>query len=424
MSPLKSFIAVLIAGLALEAGAAAQSAVAPSIKVDAQSAAHANLLKARAAAAPFAFQEEVVAPSSEPVLTNVGVYSTITFEGHVLSAAGEGDQGATKGLPIKILYAPSEADDPAYRAAIGLAAAAQVDYFDTRVATPSVATLLQYDAVYTWVNFAYQNSVGFGDNLASYNDNGGNVVLGTFCTFTTGNSLNGMIMTPAYCPVDSPMGTNHFSPANYIGDGTTCIYNGVNLLNCQFRDFLVIQGTGVKDGTYSDNEICHAFRSAAPAGAGTVAYSNGSGAIQLAPTLGPWATAVANCATCVPNPNAWTDQGSALAGVSGDPLLEASGSLIPTTRQFLTLSNAAPSAASYILASGSSSPTPFKGGTLLPGPTLVNVLVMTSPAGGWQINYRAPAAASGTEAWIQVAIVDAAAVQGVALSNAVMGIVP
>ena len=417
MSPVKSFIVLIVAGFALEAGAAAQ---------DAHAAAHAKLLQARAAAAPFAFQEEVVAPASNgPVLTNAGQLSTVTFQGHVLSVAGEGGQGATKGAPVKILYAPSEADDPAYRAAIGAAAGgATVDYFDARVATPSVATLLQYDAVYTWVNFAYLDKVGFGNNLASYNDNGGNVVLGVFCTFTTGNSMGGAIMTPAYCPVFSPMGTNHFTPANYIGDGVTCIYNGVALLNCSYRDFLTIEGTGVKDGTYSDNETVSAYRSAAPPGSGTVAYSNGAGAIQLAPTLGPWATTVANCATCVTNPIAWTDQGSALAGVSGDPLLEASGGLVPTTRQFLTLSNAAPSALSSILASGSSSPTPYKGGTLLPGPAIVSVLMNTSPAGGWQLNFRAPSAASGTEFWIQVGIQDAAAVQGVSLSNAVKGTTP
>ena len=420
MSPLKSFVFVFIASLALDAGVSAQGAA-----IDLHGAAHAKLMKARAAAAPFAFQEEVVVPaSSGSVLTNVGQIKSFTFQGHVLSVASEGSQAATKGLPVKILYAPSDADDPAYRAAIGLAAAGTVDYFDARVATPSVATLLQYDAVYTWADFAYQDPVGFGNNLASYNDNGGNVVLGVFCTFTTGNSLGGLIMTPAYCPVDSPNGTNHFQIANYIGNGVTCIYGGVAILSCSFRDFLVIQGTGVSDGTYSDNEICHAYRSAAPPGSGTVAYSNGSGAIQLAPTLGPWATAVANCATCVTNPNAWTDEGSALAGVSGDPLLEASGGLVPTTRQFLDLSNAAPSAMSAIYASGSSSPAPFKGGTLLPGPALLTVFMGTNAEGGWEINFRAPAAASGTEIWVQVAIQDAAAVQGVSLSNAVKGTTP
>jgi hypothetical protein len=424
MSTGMSFLAVVVAGLALEAGAAAQGAV-PSIQIDSHSAAHANLIQARAAAAPSAFQEMIGTPSLGPVLTNLGPPASFTFQGHVLSVAGEGDQGATKGLATKILYAPSEADDAAYRAAIGAAAGgATVDYFDTRVATPSVATLLQYDAVYTWVNFAYLDSTGFGNNLAAYNDAGGNVVLGCFCTFTGGNSLNGTIMTAAYCPVDSPLGNNHFAASTYSSGGTTCIYNGVTSLTCTFRDFLVTQGTGVIDGKYADNEICHAYRGTSPPGAGSVVYSNGCGAIQLPGSAGQWATAVGNACTCFAAVNAWTDEGSALAGVSGDPLLEASGSLVPTTRQFLTLSNAAPSSLSSILASASSSPMPYKGGTLLPGPTLISVLIGTNAGGGWSLNFRAPQAASGTEFWVQVGIQDAAAVQGVSLSNAVKGTVP
>jgi hypothetical protein len=426
MSIVKSFLAVVVAALALEASAAAQASVAPTIKIDSQSAAYAKLIQARAAAAPFAFQEEVITTSSNDLaMTNLGQPSSFTFQGHVLSVAGDGEQGGPKGAATRILYAPSEADDPAYRAAIGVAAGgAIVDYFDTRVATPSVATLLQYDAVTTWTNFDHLDPVGYGNNLASYNDNGGNVVLGAFCTFTSGNFLSGTIMTAAYCPVRSPTGSNHFTASTYSGGGTTCIYTGVATLTCTFRDVLVTQGTGIVDGNYADAEICHAYRGSAPAGAGTVVYSNGSGAVQLAPTGGQWATAVANSCTCFTVVNAWTDEGFALAGVSGDPLLEGSGSMVPTTRQFLTLSNAAPSAASYILSSGSSSPTPFKGGTLVPGPSIINVLVFTSPAGGWSLNFRAPQAPSGFETWIQIAIVDAAAVNGVALSNAVKGTTP
>lgn len=424
MSTGKSFLAVIVAGLALQAGAAAQGS--PSIQIDKHSQAYANLLQARTAAAPLAFQEEVSLPSSDSLeLTNLGQPSSFTFEGHVLSLAGSGDQGAPKGAGTSILYCPSEADDAGYRAAIGAAAGgATVDYFDTRVATPSVATLLQYDAVYTWVNFDYLDPTGFGNNLAAYNDAGGNVVLGVFCTFTTGNFLAGTIMTAGYCPVDSPFGTNHFTTSAYTGNGTTCIYNGVASLSCQFRDFLVTQGTGVVDGTYADNEIVHAYRGTSPPGAGTIVYSNGAGAIQLPGSGGQWGTAVGNACTCFTVVSAWTDEGFALGGVSGDPLLEGSGSMVPTTRQFLTLSNAAPSAASYILASSSSSPTPFKGGTLVPGPTIINFLVMTSPEGGWSFNFRAPSAASGTEVWVQVAIVDDAAPVGVALSNAVKGTTP
>jgi len=240
----------------------------------------------------FAFQEPVhYSPSPGLESTNTGELKPLVHSGHVLTGAVA--EGATT-----ILYAPSESDDPAYRAAISAAAGgATVDYFDARVATPSVATLSQYDAVHTWANFAYADNVTFGNNLAAYNDAGGTVVLGVFCTYTSGNFLSGQIMTSQYNPVVSPAGNNHFSSAGYAGDGSTCIYTGVTSLVSTFRDFLVTQGTGVVDGTYTDAEICHAYRGTSALGQGEVVYSNGSGALALGGT-GQWGAAVGNSATC------------------------------------------------------------------------------------------------------------------------------
>jgi hypothetical protein len=82
----------------------------------------------------------------------------------------------------------------------------------------------------TWANYAYYDRVGYGDVLAQYVDGGGLVVLGAFVTYCFGNSLGGMIMTPAYSPVVSPSCSNHFSDSPYIGDGTTCIHTGVTAL--------------------------------------------------------------------------------------------------------------------------------------------------------------------------------------------------
>jgi hypothetical protein len=101
------------------------------------------------------------------------------------------------GAPVNILYAPSEADDPAYRSAIAAITGGTVDYFDGVNGTPSVALMQNYDCVYTWANFAYQDNVTFGNNLATFVDGGGRAVLGAFCTFTSGNSMGGAIMTAA-----------------------------------------------------------------------------------------------------------------------------------------------------------------------------------------------------------------------------------
>ncbi|PWB77758.1 MAG: hypothetical protein C3F15_02650 [Holophagae bacterium] len=194
-----------------------------------------------------------------------------------------------------ILYAPSEADDPALRSAIAAYTGGTVDYFDTRAATPDVATLQSYDCVYTWANYAYLDNVGFGNNLAGAVDSGTVVILGAFCTYTSGNSLSGQIMTAAYSPVYSPTGSNHFASSNYAGDGTTPIHNGVTTYECFFRDILTLQGAGLQDGSYQDGEIAHAYRPDFK-----VIYSNGSGASALGCT-GQWALLIANaCQVGVP----------------------------------------------------------------------------------------------------------------------------
>jgi hypothetical protein len=220
------------------------------------------------------------------VMTNASGDQPLVSHGHVLTDPSLFTVGS-------ILYAPSEADDPGYRAAISAAAGgATVDYFDTRVATPTVSQLSLYDCVYTWANYAYADNVTFGNNLATYVDNGGRVVLGVFCTYTTGNFLAGAIMGPGYSPVWSPSGSNHFSLSAYAGNGTTCIHDGVGYYDSFYRDYLTLQGTGAVDGTYGDGEIAHAYRSDYK-----VIYSNGAGASVLG-GAGDWPLLVANACSC------------------------------------------------------------------------------------------------------------------------------
>ena len=413
-------LTVVATGFGLVAGSSAQQNVDYGALLNHKAHAQASLMAARAASASQAFQEVSVPSTGELQLTNLGQWLPVVSSGNVVTPkTGDGTTGS-------ILYCPSEADDPNYRAAISAGAGgATVDYFDTRVATPSVATLQQYDAVHTWANFAYLDPDGFGNNLASYNNAGGTVVLGAFCTYTSGNSLGGTIMTAAYCPVVSPTGSNHFTTSPYNGDGVTCIYNGVTALNCQFRDILVTQGLGKIDGTYQDNEICHAYRSSGPIGGGEVVYSNGSGAVQLAGT-GQWGTAVGNASSCsLSAVNAWTDQGSALAGVSGDPKLVGVGTMQGGTQQIITLTNAAPNATAILFAAATSVPTPFKGGVILPNTAIPPNYGMTDAAGEIKFRFMLPVSfPSGGEAWLQWGIQDAAAIKGVSLSNAIQGIAP
>jgi len=192
----------------------------------------------------------------------------------------------------RILYCPSEADDPAFRAQIAAMSGATVDYFDTRVANPGATLLNTYDCVHVWANYAFFDKVGLGDQLAAFVDQGGTVVMGSFCTYTSGNSLGGMIMTPAYSPVYSPSGSNHFMTSGYAGDGTTCIHTGVSFYDCTYRDYLTLQGTGIVDGHYYDGEIGHAYRPDFK-----VIYSNGDGASALG-GVGDWAQLIANACAC------------------------------------------------------------------------------------------------------------------------------
>ena len=413
-------LTVAAAGFGLVAGSSAQQTVDYGALLNHKAAAQASLMAARAASASQAFQEVSIPTTGELQHTNTGSWLPVISTGNVITpVTGDGTTG-------KILYAPSEADDPTYRAAISAGAGgAVVDYFDARVATPSVATMNQYDAVHTWANFAYADPVGFGNNLALYNNAGGSVVLGAFCTFTQGNSLGGQIMTAAYNPVTSPSGGNHFTTSNYKGDGVTCIYNGVTSLACQFRDILVTQGLGKIDGTYQDNEICHAYRASGPLGGGEVVYSNGSGAAALGGT-GQWGTAVGNSASCSLSAiNAWTDKGSALAGVSGNPVLAGTGTMKAGTQQIIDLTNAAPNAVAILFAAATSVPTAFKGGVILPNTAIPPTFGATDATGA--ISFRFVLAASfpsGGEAWLQWGIQDAAAIKGVSLSNAIKGLSP
>jgi hypothetical protein len=98
-----------------------------------------------------------------------------------------------------VLFAPACADDsPTFRAALSAyLGGAPVDYWDARLATPTLTELSQYDSVLTCAYSGYADPVGMGDVLADYVDAGGRVILGQFCYA----ALAGRIMTPGYCPV-------------------------------------------------------------------------------------------------------------------------------------------------------------------------------------------------------------------------------
>jgi hypothetical protein len=198
----------------------------------------------------------------------------------------------------RVLYAPSEGDDAAFRGAIATAIGGTCDYFDAISGTPDAALLAGYDCVMTWANFAYADADGFGNNLAAFVDNGGAVVLGAFAVYTSGNSLGGAIVTPAYCPVSG--GFNNFFFASYAGDGSGCWYTGVGGFGATYRDILSLQGAGAINGTFTDGEIAGAYNTGS--GAPAVVYANGAGGFPIDGNGPDWPQFVANGCTCFTNP--------------------------------------------------------------------------------------------------------------------------
>jgi len=121
----------------------------------------------------------------------------------------------------------------------------------------------------------------------------------------------------------------------------------------------------------------------------------------------------------------WFDEGSEHPGASGAPQLVGTGSREPDSANNVRLSLAAPSATCALFVAASSTPVAFKGGTLKPFPFLAPKFLTTSPEGNVFLPFVMPShAPSGLELWVQWAVVDAGASNGVALSNAVLGVVP
>ncbi|RKY18444.1 MAG: hypothetical protein DRQ55_13355 [Planctomycetota bacterium] len=128
-----------------------------------------------------------------------------------------------------------------------------------------------------------------------------------------------------------------------------------------------------------------------------------------------------NCAA----PSAWSDQGNALAGVSGDPLLSGTGDLTDGSANSADLTNAAPGATAGLFLAFESNPVSFKGGTLMPVPFLDPVILPTNGSGEILLPFvMPPAIPAGVEIWVQWLIQDAAAIHGVSISNAIMGLTP
>lgn len=115
----------------------------------------------------------------------------------------------------------------------------------------------------------------------------------------------------------------------------------------------------------------------------------------------------------------WQDLGFALAGSLGEPQLTGHG--LPQANGIIAieLDGGRPSAFSILFVSFSSTPTPFKGGTLATVPVALSVPLTTDPLGELLLSGAWPAGLPvGAPVFWQLGIADAGAPAGAALSNA------
>ncbi len=184
-----------------------------------------------------------------------------------------------------------------------------------------------------------------------------------------------------------------------------------------FTYTLLPSGGGSANATHMGNGL---FRMAIPTPPGTTQVTLNCSATDGVGNTGNYGPIVIGGAG-----SPWTDLGSALAGVSGNPSLVGTGPLTTGSAGTLSLTNGAPSALSILFISLSSTPAPFKCGTLVPVPILTQLSLFTNGAGAIPLGWAAwPAGLSGASLYFQYGIADGAAVCGVALSNALRANVP
>ncbi|HVP10608.1 MAG TPA: hypothetical protein VMV94_05390, partial [Phycisphaerae bacterium] len=203
----------------------------------------------------------------------------------------DGCQLAGGGSGPGLLYAPTEDDNPAFRAAVSAMIGVPVDYFDARSGTPTLTQMQGYAAVMTWVDYAYADDVTFGNNLADYVDGGGIVILGQWCALPAGEGFLGRIMWDAGY---NPATATSWGASSYAGDGVACVHGGVTSYASDYRDNISLMPGAISDGTWLDGIPAIAYW---PDYSPRVFYSPGNTGGSY--SSGDWALLTANMITCV-----------------------------------------------------------------------------------------------------------------------------
>ena len=123
-------------------------------------------------------------------------------------------------------------------------------------------------------------------------------------------------------------------------------------------------------------------------------------------------------------PSPWTIVGAGLAGTNGVPVIDGAGTLVGGEPVTLSLADARPQSAAWLVLGFTALQSPFKGGVLVPKPDLV-INVPTGPLGALQLATTwSVGLPSGFSTWFQWWVQDPVAPLGFAASAGLRGTTP
>jgi hypothetical protein len=131
-----------------------------------------------------------------------------------------------------------------------------VTLLDCTTTTPSVDTMEDYGGVFTWSNYAYDDPVAFGNNLADYMDYGGVVVSCSFSHYyTDGWGIGGRYASdPDYCPLTRGWNEFHTTSLGSHDDSNPIMYDVESITHIYYWQSVSTESTAtwvadLADGT-------------------------------------------------------------------------------------------------------------------------------------------------------------------------------
>ncbi len=104
--------------------------------------------------------------------------------------------------------------------------------------TPAVSFLREFDVILVFTDGFPDDSESTGDNLASYVDAGGTLVITSYCYSTAGYGMRGRIMEEGYSPfqVTAAAGVGGYRAIDFTSLSFPLhpIFNGVDMENCPY----------------------------------------------------------------------------------------------------------------------------------------------------------------------------------------------